>query len=73
MNSIDCLITNSASSKRPITFVLTLRKVFKRKGKKVTVLRTMTTNIVTVSFLSDDTAPDEYGGAFLFTFKAIIT
>ena len=33
----------------------------------------MTTNNVTVSFLSDDTAPDEYGGAFLFTFRAIIT
>ena len=36
-------------------------------GKKVTLLRTMTISKVTVSFLSDDTAPDEYGGTFLLT------
>ena len=65
-------MSNRASADKPLNLVLTSRTALKNQGRIATVLRTMTTNNVTVSFLSDDTAPDEYGGAFLFTLRAII-
>ena len=66
-------MSNRASADKPLNLVLTSRTALKNQGRIATVLRTMTTNNVTVSFLSDDTAADEYGGAFVFTFRAIIT
>ena len=69
----DSWILNWASADKPLNLVPISRTASKNQGRKASELRKMTTNIVTVSFLSHYTAPEEYGGAFLFTFKAIIT
>ena len=53
----DSWILNWASEDKPRNFMLISRTASKKQGRKATVLRTMTTNNVTVSFLSDDTAP----------------
>ena len=58
---------------RPLNLLLTLKTALKNQGRNARELRTMTTNNVTVSFLSDDTAPDEYARTFRFTFRAIVT
>ena len=61
-----------ASADKPLKLVPISRRVAKNQGRKATELRKMTINIVTVSFLSDDTAPDEYEGTLFFNFRAII-
>ena len=64
----DCWISERASVDKPLNLLLTPRTASKNQGRNASELRTMTSNNVTVSFLSEDTAPDEYGGTFLFTF-----
>ena len=51
---------------------LTARTALKNEGRMKIVLRAVTTNNVAVNFLSEASAPDSSGGAFLFTLKIII-